>query len=122
MATDWNKEGFFSGFTEDYSNYRWYKGEDQNPYIATPQRPWQRLTSNGKRVSSRIIYLVKPPTLTEIQPTGQRFLKLANANQTPGTTQQRIQIAKTVWIRFFHNSSSSITQPLPKPNFFWVSW
>lgn len=29
---DWNKEGFFSGITEDYSNYRWFKGEKENPY------------------------------------------------------------------------------------------
>ena len=29
---DWNKAGFFSGITEDYSNYHWYKGEKENPY------------------------------------------------------------------------------------------
>lgn len=39
MAKDWNKEGFFSGITEDYSNYRWYKGEDQNPYIGNEDMP-----------------------------------------------------------------------------------
>lgn len=38
MANDWNKEGFFSGITEDYSNYRWYKGEDRNPYLGDPTR------------------------------------------------------------------------------------
>lgn len=27
MADNWNKAGFFSGITEDYSNYHWYKGE-----------------------------------------------------------------------------------------------
>ena len=33
MASDnWNKEGFFSGITEDYSKYHWYKGEKENPY------------------------------------------------------------------------------------------
>lgn len=32
MAKNWNKEGFFSGITEDYSNYTWYKGEKENPY------------------------------------------------------------------------------------------
>lgn len=32
MANDWNKDGFFSGITEDYSNYHWYKGEKENPY------------------------------------------------------------------------------------------
>ena len=32
MAGDWNKEGFFSGITEDYSHYHWYKGEKENPY------------------------------------------------------------------------------------------
>ena len=39
MAKDWNNEGFFSGTTEDYSNYRWYKGEDQNPYIGNEDMP-----------------------------------------------------------------------------------
>lgn len=29
---NWNKDGFFSGITEDYSNYQWYKGEKENPY------------------------------------------------------------------------------------------
>lgn len=32
MGNNWNKEGFFSGITEDYSNYLWYKGEKENPY------------------------------------------------------------------------------------------
>lgn len=32
MTDNWNKEGFFSGITEDYSNYLWYKGEKENPY------------------------------------------------------------------------------------------
>lgn len=39
MANDWNKEGFFSGITEDYSNYRWYKGEDINPYLYDKDKP-----------------------------------------------------------------------------------
>lgn len=39
MAKDWNKEGFFSGITEDYSNYRWYKGENQNPYTGNTEMP-----------------------------------------------------------------------------------
>ena len=34
MADNWNKAGFFSGITEDYSNYHWYKGEKENPYKA----------------------------------------------------------------------------------------
>lgn len=36
---NWNKDGFFSGITEDYSNYRWYKGEDFNPYLYDKERP-----------------------------------------------------------------------------------
>lgn len=39
MTTDWNKTGFFSGITEDYSNYRWYKGETENPYKGDKDRP-----------------------------------------------------------------------------------
>lgn len=39
MAKDWNNAGFFSGITEDYSNYRWYKGEPQNPYIGNTEMP-----------------------------------------------------------------------------------
>ncbi len=27
-----NISGVFSDITEDYSNYRWYKGENENPY------------------------------------------------------------------------------------------
>lgn len=34
MANDlWNKVGYFSGIPEDFSNYRWCKGEKINPYI-----------------------------------------------------------------------------------------
>lgn len=39
MAKNWNKEGFFSGITEDYSNYRWYKGEKENPYQGNDKQP-----------------------------------------------------------------------------------
>lgn len=39
MAKDWNKHGFFSGITEDYSNYRWFKGESKNPYQGDQERP-----------------------------------------------------------------------------------
>ncbi|MFA6662402.1 MAG: hypothetical protein WCS56_05160 [Bacilli bacterium] len=37
---DWNKEGFFSGITDDYSNYHWYKGEKENPYNKDTKRPY----------------------------------------------------------------------------------
>ena len=40
MADNWNKEGFFSGITEDYSNYRWYKGEAENPYTEDKEKPF----------------------------------------------------------------------------------
>lgn len=36
---DWNKAGFFSGITEDYSNYHWYKGEKENPYTKDTFHP-----------------------------------------------------------------------------------
>lgn len=39
MFEDCNKEGFFSGITEDYSNYRWYKGEKENPYQGDDKQP-----------------------------------------------------------------------------------
>ena len=39
MAKDWNEHGFFSGITEDYSNYRWFKGESKNPYTDDQKRP-----------------------------------------------------------------------------------
>lgn len=39
MAKDWNEHGFFSGITEDYSNYRWFKGESKNPYTDDKKRP-----------------------------------------------------------------------------------
>jgi hypothetical protein len=39
MTDDWNKEEFFSGITEDYSNYKWYKGENDNPYLNDEERP-----------------------------------------------------------------------------------
>lgn len=40
MAKNWNKEGFFSGMTEDYTNYRWYKGEAENPYTGDKEKPF----------------------------------------------------------------------------------
>lgn len=39
MTNKWNKNGFFSGITEDYSNYRWYKGEKDNPYQGNDKQP-----------------------------------------------------------------------------------
>lgn len=36
---NWNQHGFFSGITEDYSNYRWYKGEAENPYLNDKEHP-----------------------------------------------------------------------------------
>lgn len=39
MPNNWNKAGFFSGITEDYSNYRWCKGESTNPYLNDEERP-----------------------------------------------------------------------------------
>lgn len=39
MAKDWNEHGFFSGITEDYSNYTWFKGESKNPYTDDQKRP-----------------------------------------------------------------------------------
>jgi hypothetical protein len=40
MANDlWNKAGCFSGIPEDYSNYRWYKGESINPYTSDATHP-----------------------------------------------------------------------------------
>ena len=36
MADNWNKAGFFSGITEDYSNY---KGEKENPYKSDTFHP-----------------------------------------------------------------------------------
>ena len=35
----WNKAGYFSGITDDYSNYTWYKGESKNPYTDDDTRP-----------------------------------------------------------------------------------
>lgn len=39
METGYNQSGFFSGITEDYSHYRWYKGETENPYQGDKARP-----------------------------------------------------------------------------------
>lgn len=40
---NWNQHGFFSGITEDYSNYRWYKGETENPYKGSNGQPLAHL-------------------------------------------------------------------------------
>lgn len=37
--SDFNEQGFLSGITEDYSNFRWFKGEDNNPYLNDSERP-----------------------------------------------------------------------------------
>lgn len=39
MSKSWNKDEYFSEITEDYSNYKWYKGEWENPYTADTDRP-----------------------------------------------------------------------------------
>lgn len=38
-GNDWNENGFFSGITEDYSYYRWFKGENENPFLGDAGRP-----------------------------------------------------------------------------------
>ena len=37
--SDYNEHDFFSGISEDYSNFRWFKGENENPYINDRERP-----------------------------------------------------------------------------------
>lgn len=39
LDKEWNDSGFFSGITEDYSLYTWYKGENENPFIGDCNRP-----------------------------------------------------------------------------------
>ena len=34
-----NDSGFFSGITEDYSLYTWYKGEKENPFLGDLKKP-----------------------------------------------------------------------------------
>ena len=50
MAKDWNEHGFFSGITEDYSNYRWFKGERRIPTQTIRNGLW-RLCSGSMRES-----------------------------------------------------------------------
>lgn len=38
-SVSWNEQGFFSGITEDYSVFRWFKGENENPYLNDEERP-----------------------------------------------------------------------------------
>lgn len=49
MADNWNKAGFFSGITEDYSNYHWYKGEKENPYKVILFTLWLLLFGSMRR-------------------------------------------------------------------------
>lgn len=39
MMSDYRNQEFFSGITEDYSNFRWYKGENDNPYLNDTEHP-----------------------------------------------------------------------------------
>ena len=90
MADNWNKAGFFSGITEDYSNYHWYKGEKENPYKSDTFHPlaasfWEYekefhysyldACDNGKSNYYQSIYQVKARIQKEIQPTGKNRLK-----------------------------------------------
>ena len=34
-----NEQDYFSGITEDYSNFRWFKGENENPYQNDREHP-----------------------------------------------------------------------------------
>ena len=91
MAKDWNEQGFFSGITEDYSNYTWFKGESKNPYTDDQKRPlaasfWEyerefhmnyldHSETKGKLNFSVSIYQVNHLTHSGIRLTGQRSLK-----------------------------------------------
>lgn len=51
-SEDWNKAGFFSGITEDYSNYHWYKGEKENPYTKDTFHPLAASFGNMSVIST----------------------------------------------------------------------
>ena len=86
----------FSGIPEDYTNYRWYKGEQMNPYTNDTFHPlaasfWEyerifhlgylgkadtnKSLTSGKKSLSMIIYPVNLQIPMVTTPTGKRFLK-----------------------------------------------
>ena len=99
MMSDYNNQEFFSGITEDYSNFRWYKGENENPYLNDREHPlaarfWEyekeffmnyldkadtsvllSLMSNGRMNCLMSIYLEILPILMVIRLTGLKSSK-----------------------------------------------
>lgn len=61
MAKDWNKQGFFSGITEDYSNYRWFKGESETLTREIRSDLWQLNSGSMREISTWIIWIVLIP-------------------------------------------------------------
>lgn len=90
---------YFSGIPEDYSNYHWYKGENENPYKNDTSHPlaasfWeyerdfhfgyldkadtkkasQKPTMSGKRNLSTSIYPVNLQIHTVMKRIGEKYL------------------------------------------------
>lgn len=120
---DWNKAGFFSGITEDYSNYHWFKGEKENPYTkdtfhplaasfweyernfhfgyldkADTQKSLTEAYNEWKRNLSMTIYPVNPQIHTEILQIGKSPLKLA---------KERLNSPSFLYFFQLHNPTSS---------------
>lgn len=83
MSKDWNKEGFFSGITEDYSNYRWYKGESKNPYTNDTEHPLAAPLWEYER-EFHFSYLDKADTSKSLEDAYNEWKQELITNHLPG--------------------------------------
>lgn len=83
MSNNWNDYGFFSGITEDYSHYKWYKGEDENPYLNDKERPLAHSLWEYER-SFHFGYLDAKDSSKSLKESYDEWLKAFLTDHLPG--------------------------------------
>lgn len=80
---NWNQHGFFSGITEDYSNYRWYKGESENPFLNDNKQPMARYFWDYER-EFHLSYLDAKDSSKSLKETYDEWLRGFISDHLPG--------------------------------------
>lgn len=97
--SDHNEHGFFSGITEDYSNFRWFKGEDNNPYLNDRERPLAARFWEYER-EFFMNYLEKADTSVRLEDAYERWKEELLYEHLPGNSPNPYG-DKTDWVKVF---------------------
>lgn len=103
--SDYSEQGFFSGITEDYSNFRWFKGESENPYLNDKEHPLAACFWDYER-EFYLNYLDKAETSMSIADAYERWKAELIKEHLPGKSPNPYG-DKTDWIKTFETGIKS---------------